>query len=507
MAACAKAAPGLLICMDQRWDKRFWAAIFVLLFAARLCHSGILWADEDYHQAAAIQLLHGKMLYRDVWYDKPPANALAFLLFGAQGGWVLRLASALYALLVCALAFRFASSIWSRKEGYWAAALFAFFLTFYFPGASITLEPDTLLLAPHLAAVYLAWRRRPFAAGIAAGVAMWFNVKALYVLAACALFGVRTWPLVGLGFLIPTLLQAGWLAWTGAWTAYIEQIWRWGLLYTAATSGVDTGWVRLRNWAGFHAALVIGAAWFFRERGQAKGWWYAWCGLSLVATSMGTRFVPHYMNQLLPPLVLVASRGWVILTSRGETATVVRAAPARIAAALLAVTLAVPALRFGPRYLILAKDQLTGAEHRWKDIGMDQDSRAAARIIRAVAKPNDTIFIWGYRPDIIGYTRLPLASRFWDSQQLSGVLANWHLAKQDAIAAPEWAARNRAEFVHTQPTFVADGLSLYNPRLDMRSFPDLAEWLKQYREVGRTAGTIVYRRCMPDAGESGAPSR
>ena len=68
----------------------FWAGLSAALLASRLAHINILWADEDYHLAAAIQVLDGKMLYRNVWYDKPPLNALLLALFGAWPGWPLR---------------------------------------------------------------------------------------------------------------------------------------------------------------------------------------------------------------------------------------------------------------------------------------------------------------------------------------------------------------------------------------------------------------------------------
>ena len=71
----------------------FWVSLTALLLLSRLCHVNILWADEDYHLAAGIQMLHGKMLYRDFWYDKPPLSAMAALLFGAWPGWPLRIAA------------------------------------------------------------------------------------------------------------------------------------------------------------------------------------------------------------------------------------------------------------------------------------------------------------------------------------------------------------------------------------------------------------------------------
>src|SRR5882757_8475847 len=103
----------------------FWVSLTGALLLSRLCHANILWADEDYHLAAAIQMLHGKMLYRDLWYDKPPLSALAALLFGAWPGWPLRLFSTLIDAGACAVAFRFASRLWGRSEGFWAAGLLA----------------------------------------------------------------------------------------------------------------------------------------------------------------------------------------------------------------------------------------------------------------------------------------------------------------------------------------------------------------------------------------------
>jgi len=50
-----------------------------------------------------------------------------------------------------------------------AAGLLAFSLVFYLPSATIPLEPDTLMILPHVLAVFLAWRNKPLAAGVAAG--------------------------------------------------------------------------------------------------------------------------------------------------------------------------------------------------------------------------------------------------------------------------------------------------------------------------------------------------
>src|SRR6202050_5519163 len=97
---------------DRRQDslphiRLFFAALFVITLGLRLCHSHLLWPDEDYHLAAANQLLHGKMLYRDLWYDKPPLSALTYAIIGAPTGWVLRLFDSVWILTICVVVFRF----------------------------------------------------------------------------------------------------------------------------------------------------------------------------------------------------------------------------------------------------------------------------------------------------------------------------------------------------------------------------------------------------------------
>src|SRR5580704_5453767 len=98
--------------MDEMRARTFFSALFLVLLAARLCHVDILWAEEDLPMAAARQMEFGKTLYRDVWFDKPPLLASLYLAWGARGGWLLRLAGAVYALLACVLAFALARDLW-----------------------------------------------------------------------------------------------------------------------------------------------------------------------------------------------------------------------------------------------------------------------------------------------------------------------------------------------------------------------------------------------------------
>ena len=203
-----------------RNKRLFFLSLAALLLATRLCYLRILWEGDSYPLAAAGQMLRGKALYRDIWFDKPPLLAVAYLLFGAAPGWPLRLADAIYVLAACWVAWRFARDLWTEREGLWAAALLGFFLCFDFPSAVIPLASDLLMLAPHLAAVWLAFRRRAFWSGAMAGVAFWINPKGLVVAAACGLWFPGGIPLMVAGFASVSAVVLAWLAGTGALAAY-----------------------------------------------------------------------------------------------------------------------------------------------------------------------------------------------------------------------------------------------------------------------------------------------
>src|SRR5579863_834596 len=262
-------------------------------------------------------MLHGGALYRDIWFDKPPLVPAIYLLWGVRIGPVLRIAGALYGWLACVLAYALAARLWSRREGYAAAALLGFFLTFDTHSAVLPLAADLLLLVPHLAALLLTARKQYFLGGVAVGIGFLFNAKAVFVLAACAVFA---WPTVIpllAGFAVPNLAAAGWLLGMGAFGPYIDQVWRWPAQYTGRPIVADPVWngvVRTGNWLGFHAVLVAGAAvfWFFGKRWK----FIAWAAICLVGVALGWRFFPRYYFLLLPALAIPAARGLTLIRSR-----------------------------------------------------------------------------------------------------------------------------------------------------------------------------------------------
>lgn len=460
----------------------WFSLLFLAALITRLCHSGIVWVEEAYPATAAIQILNGKWLYRDFWFDKPPLTPLLYLLWGARTGVILRLAGALFVVACCWAAYRLARELWSEREGLTAAGLLAFYLTFDVPSAVMALAPDLVTVLPHLLAVYLAWKGRAFLSGVAGGVAFLANPKGAFVLAACLLWSWREWLPLMAGFAAVNVLSLAVLEITGALPGYYRQVWKWGALYSRDTF-LDQPFVeglrRSGAWLGFHSAITLAAAWYFRKDPSAEARRLAvWAAIALVGVLLGWRFFPRYYFLLLPPVIIAASRGFTMLPKR-----------ARIACAAL---LLIPLIRFGPRYLTLASGLLRGLGTPWADVAMNGDSREVAGILSQQKHPRDTLLVWGYRPDIFVYTRMTAGTPFLDSQPLTGVIADRHLSKSEA-SAPELAAQNRRELTLLSPNFIVDGLGGYNPRLAITSYPDLTEWLGQYELVAHTGHSAVYR--------------
>jgi hypothetical protein len=439
------------------------------LIALRLCHVQILWEGDTLPLAAAGQMLNGRTLYRDIWFDKPPLTVLFHLLPGGQAGAALRLFGALYVLAACWLAYRFARKLWSEREGLWAAGLLAFFLTFDFPSSVIPLASDLLMLAPHLAAVGMAVERRPFWSGVLAGVAFWVNPKGLLVAAACVLWYPAGAAWMAAGFAAVSAGASAWLLGAGALSAWWEQVWQWGRLY-AGSPFVESPWknglLRTLNWTGFHIAAVAAAALALRTLKTRQ--WAGWLLLAAGGVALGLRFFPRYYFLLLPVVILLAARG---ITMQPK----------------LALLLVIPLVRFAPSYWAAAY------QPDWRDIQMDRDSRTAAATVNRLSKPGDTLFIWGYRPEIYTYTGLPAATKYLDSQPLTGVPADRHLTQSEPVEI-EAPRLRRLELAHSQPTFILDGLGLYNPHLSIGAYPELHNWMADYREVARAGLTVIYRR-------------
>lgn len=420
--------------------------MFLLVLVSRLCHWDVLWVEEAYPSAAAINILAGRIPYVDFWFDKPPLFPYLYVLWQGEIGLPLRMAGALYVTLCAWLMARLARNAI-------AGLLLAFFLTFDVAGATLVLGPDMLTIAPVLGALLL--RDRPIAAGAILALGFHVNTKAILFLPL-----LWSWRAM-LSFAI---LSAPVFLWRG----YFEQVWLWGSQYAANTfwgNPLSEGARKTLGWLGFHSALVIAAI-----RGKWNWRVIGWIAAGAVCVVAGLRFFPRYYFHLLPPFCLLASQG---LAQMGRW----KWAPLAL--------LLIPLVRYAPPYWNIANGKPIA------DLVMYRDSRLAANVVNEMKQSGDTIFVWGYRPEIDTLTRLSGGTPFLESQPLTGVFADRHLKSSVPTAERKL---DREQLAKTHPTFIVDGLGRYNSDLAITQYPELQQWLSAYREVARTRGTIIYRR-------------
>lgn len=183
--------------------------IIAASFLLRIFYSNHLYQDDGLWFTSAEQILDGHALYREIYFDKPPAlplaYALLFKLFGAHI-IVIRLFTILYSVCVSAALYRFGSRLSSARAGLLAAAMFAVFSTTYSTGHVQGLNTDFLMLLPYTWGAYLFTRsldptelnRRKWLAlcgGALTGIAFQINPKAIFDILyfVLLLFIARRW--------------------------------------------------------------------------------------------------------------------------------------------------------------------------------------------------------------------------------------------------------------------------------------------------------------------------
>jgi 4-amino-4-deoxy-L-arabinose transferase-like glycosyltransferase len=292
-------------------------ALAVVAFLLRIFYAGHLYQDDGLWFTAGEELLRGKALYREIYFDKPPVLPLLYaLLFKFFGAHILtiRLFTIFYSVAVGFTLYRFAAFLYDKRIGLVAAAMFVFFSTTYLTGHFQGLNTDFLMTLPYVLSVY--WFVRScfdvqatkakrmtyaLAAGIAVGVAFQTNPKAIFNLlffALCALLfarsqesGVRSQEpvsksslaidsvqsnlqsklptaycllptaLSGVGFLLGALPFWIYLVATHSINEYRFSVWEWGTQYAAYFSLTDTVLTALRQSIGYFAlnnTLMIG---------------------------------------------------------------------------------------------------------------------------------------------------------------------------------------------------------------------------------------------------------
>ena len=491
------------------------------IFLLRIFYAGYVWADEGLWFTTAQELLRGKALYSEIWFDKPPGVAWIYAALFAPAGpslLAVRLFTIFYATLVALALWHMGRRFWGDEEGRLAALLYALYNATYLHSQVQPLAVDHLLLLPYLYAGFFFLYGRSFWSGLLVAVAFWLNPKALVL-----------W-----SFFRRRRIAA---------SEVPHSCWRPG--WTAAPVGVVAGRVsgRMRAVGGLLAggrqvgrlpAGVLGLGMELRHRVLAGDWGadrpaqdaelrrFSLRSVSGAGAAAGVfparqghsgaRSLPRCLalaGSFLPggghwraiffratftrccrffaclPRAATASRGRLASGCRKRRVCGINAALRVLFWAGIVFALVWFHNRTAARAYELVTGRSTTYMATWNDPAIDRDSRRIARRLqweeerkgaaegsaaRPAANPGQgpSLFVWGYRPEIYFYCGCPPASKFLSSQPLTGVPADIHLVQSRSVA-PQRAAENRRRLLRelqaSRPDYIVDGLGLYNTEL------------------------------------------
>jgi hypothetical protein len=247
----------------------------------------------------------------------------------------------------------------------------------------------------------------------------------------------RVWRLaaVGVGFGLPIVAVALWFWLAGGWGDLVWTLFEFTPHYTklswrpsALEALYDTC---LLGFAGFSALIasgsllaILGPVWSTREH-EGKSLLLGGISVHFVGIAMQAKYYPYHFCATLPLLALLAGLGWTKLSRWCE-----RAGPhgALLILPLLAVVAeARQALHDLPGTFIerswarlahLATGSSAASSReleknlaRVADFNLAADREVAERA-RALTKPTDTIYVWGFEPAIYWLSEREPASRF-----------------------------------------------------------------------------------------------
>ncbi len=386
--------------------------------------------DEGIYLTIGQALRRGKKLYVDIYDNKTPAIYWLAAIAGRQF-WLrfLGLVSRLAAVgLFYYLSRRLLISSLVRK-----IAVILFAVLFSIPLLEANTANAEVFFVPLILAGFLFfWRQKFFPAGLFLGGAFLFKSPPLFEFLVLVWFAwywrkpnqslrqvikQRVGPLVG-GFVLPVLLTVVYYAAAGSLAAYSQAAFLDNLPYLSSweeeSSGnlLSSGLVRRAAVVGLVGLLLLR-----QKKNMAKKTMFCACWSlgALFAVLLSARPYPHYLLQLLPPLLLLAGCLGQIIMQKGVTKRMIFPA--------LPVVLAIvgffyyqfyfyPVLPYYNNFFSLLSGNKSREEYRnWFDPRMDRVYKAA-EFLRTSTLQDEPVFVWGDEAMIYALSRRQPPTRF-----------------------------------------------------------------------------------------------
>ncbi len=480
------------------------AGVAVLLHLPALIRRAAINSDEATIGTVARVVRHGGSLYRDIVDRKPPGAFMLYRVlepvFGTwtltAGRWV-ALTATVAAMWILAIE---ATRRWPGVPTVGAALLGVAAFSLLPAEDSRAVGFELLATLPAVAAFVLGARRRTVLAGICVGIAALFKqpmlLGALPLAVQCltdpepsrqdtpATPATPATPstawsrrvlrlcLAGLATVITVLAglapfglrdALSWFAGTG--DNYLGG--------TELSTVVIVGLEQIGSVIGLTMGLSLLAAIAWRRRRiplDLAVWFIA----SLLATAIGLRFILHYFNQLLPPLILLASPALMLSSTSRRLFK-------------FALVWFGGALAFS-MWTVLYPNLF----HDLPDV-----NRVAAEIASRT-HAGERIFVWGQAPEIYWVSNRDPAARYPHIGFITGVTPKRPGVAPYLLAQPEAAANLLADLIANRPALIVDAAIESvrgGDRYPLRTSP-IAEFVEDnYCEVAVVDGMRLLEPC------------
>lgn len=499
----------------KRW---LLAAVVVILLLALPTLTYPLGRDQGEFATIGRGILSGQAPYTQLWNPKPPAvfyvYAAAMTLFG-QTSPALRFIDLLIFPGIAWALFDIGRRRHARV-GVWAVLLFG---GFYFRETFWTLtQNDGIVLLPMTLAYAFALRAADAgpksalwagAAGLLAGWVFWFKYPfALFALALAAAYLLargrqqldgRTIGAFILGGLVGGLSIAAVLLSQGAFDALLESI-RVTSAYTALGFNLQDLTAALVLYLGFRWAIwgvlmllpfVWPLAWRDAAFRSLRIGWLIWLLAGTAIMLVQAKAYDYHWLPMLPALALIGGDTLEALAARLSQRTALLARGVVVAGLLGTLALAI-----WPRalpYLTGQIDQTAYEAQFQAGEFIADESLQVAQYLRERTTPGDSLYIWGFRPEIYYRSGLNPATRFIFQFPL---VASWY--------PPEWRDENVATLWAALPPYVLVLQADYMPWVTgshddsntlLQAYTELNNWLifNYDREI-QIGNVFVWRR-------------
>ena len=484
--------------------------------------------DQGEFATTARGLLQGQVLYRDVWNPKPPAifYLYAAVLWGfGDHLFTPRLLDFLFFPCMAATLYYIGYRLEGKSLGLWALGIYG---VLYFTEDFWTLtQNDGLASLPMALATATMMKSLPltkathsirwrwlFLSGVCCGLVVWFKYPFfMFVLALLAYYAtlypkrnsgyLRGFVAFVIGSAIVIGLGTGLLLIQGGGSAWLESIWvTTGYTAQGYETLLDNLWHYFGyRWRQWHVVWLLTLLWFpihFRipARWSILIWWLV--GATVAMIIQGKAYDYHWLP-MLAPMTLLAAHTWEGLLTWGSR----HVAPG-LHNVFVGLTMIMLVGLLGTRTWGMALPYLLGQETRTqyfsKFIGLEftaSESLSMSEYLRDRVVPNDTLFIWGFRPEVYYMSHLRPASRFIFQFPL---VASWYPARwqQETVESlwaslPPYVLVVRGDFMPWVTGKDADS------NLLLQDYHDLNDWLVYNYDLETEIGNfLVWQRKTND---------